>query len=274
MRGRGRAGGRDFSFNPYRVFKFVATSVPTVQGSSGDTVSIPIGFSSSLQPSTRYTPSFPPKRFQSLSGFQVRCNFQDRNTMLDNGEFQSLSGFQVRCNVMESERPESRSGFNPYRVFKFVATRLPAPGRLMDTFSFQSLSGFQVRCNAIDRGMRFLAWSVSIPIGFSSSLQPTLIDRTGAISIGFQSLSGFQVRCNQSGPVEFEKNISQFQSLSGFQVRCNYGGGHVGEEEEIRFQSLSGFQVRCNSSAAVRVIDHRTVSIPIGFSSSLQRIYS
>jgi len=85
--------------------------------------------------------------------------------------------------------------FNPYRVFKFVATKgfCLMPG---DVVMFQSLSGFQVRCNAtIDiatlvillcfnpyRVFKFVAterrrwiagfgYDVSIPIGFSSSLQ-------------------------------------------------------------------------------------------------------
>jgi len=63
------------SFNPYRVFRFAAT----------------------------YTPASPLKVtklvFQSLSGFQVRCNtIMKKGHGLTLREFQSLSGFQVRCN--------------------------------------------------------------------------------------------------------------------------------------------------------------------------------
>ena len=86
-------------------------------------VSIPIGFSSSLQHvpydgSIAYT-----TQFQSLSGFQVRCNFKWRRLAL-----------------------ARRYGFNPYRVFKFVATERLGIVQLQ-VYRFQSLSGFQVRCN-------------------------------------------------------------------------------------------------------------------------------
>jgi len=61
--------------------------------------------------------------------------------------FQSLSGFQVRCNSFPWP-PTSHFivCFNPYRVFKFVATPLP-------------------------RNHPEESRGVSIPIGFSSSLQ-------------------------------------------------------------------------------------------------------
>ena len=67
-------------------------------------VSIPIGFSSSLQQRPMPDSSHSMEGFQSLSGFQVRCN--------------QAPGLPER--VVES-------GFNPYRVFKFVAT-LEMPG--------------------------------------------------------------------------------------------------------------------------------------------------
>jgi len=61
--------------------------------------------------------------------------------------FQSLSGFQVRCNhPLSFGAAFALICFNPYRVFKFVATSL----------SCFALLGFSF---------------VSIPIGFSSSLQ-------------------------------------------------------------------------------------------------------
>ena len=90
--------GHIHRFNPYRVFKFVATP-PVVQRVAGlSAVSIPIGFSSSLQ----------------RLGARV-CQLRE--------QFQSLSGFQVRCNsgLVHHQRHLSDS-FNPYRVFKFVAT--------------------------------------------------------------------------------------------------------------------------------------------------------
>jgi len=138
-------------------------------------VSIPIGFSSSLQHvpydgSIAYT-----TQFQSLSGFQVRCNFKWRRLAL-----------------------ARRYGFNPYRVFKFVATERLGIVQLQ-VYRFQSLSGFQVRCNPWSgqhwkppemcfnpyRVFKFVATlrlpgsqglpgTVSIPIGFSSSLQRSI----------------------------------------------------------------------------------------------------
>ena len=112
--------------------------------------------------------------FQSLSGFQVRCNLTDLyGTAVMAGPFQSLSGFQVRCNAQAKPEPKKADepGFNPYRVFKFVAT-LRTAGFCFYPMEFQSLSGFQVRCNSSPR--------------LDSSLSMA----------GFQSLSGFQVRCN------------------------------------------------------------------------------
>ena len=64
----------DTSFNPYRVFKFVATKKLKPGRPKGVKVSIPIGFSSSLQPRDRRIACGDRAGFQSLSGFQVRCN--------------------------------------------------------------------------------------------------------------------------------------------------------------------------------------------------------
>ena len=162
------------------------------------------------------------KQFQSLSGFQVRCNARTTPKTIRINEFQSLSGFQVRCNSLGIfEHQRHGPGFNPYRVFKFVAT----PAQMVvgkDKFTkFQSLSGFQVRCN--------------LPMRFSPL----------AATSWFQSLSGFQVRCNDP------KLVISGGSLAGF-------------------QSLSGFQVRCNNVVTSGLPGNPEVSIPIGFSSSLQ----
>jgi len=85
-------------FNPYRVFKFVATALMAMVGSNIYKVSIPIGFSSSLQlkklmPSRPMTFSFNPYRV-----FKFVATEGDRAIQRRHG------------------------GFNPYRVFKFVAT--------------------------------------------------------------------------------------------------------------------------------------------------------
>jgi len=136
---------------------------------------------------------------------------------------------------------------------------------------------------------------VSIPIGFSSSLQRQVFGYDRSRYVQFQSLSGFQVRCNLtqkvpsnikdlvSIPIGFSSSLQplaegeepviykEFQSLSGFQVRCNHRTHASQHGLTEQFQSLSGFQVRCNIQVVVFVFFHTGVSIPIGFSSSLQQ---
>jgi len=137
-------------------------------------VSIPIGFSGSLQRRPIQSTDSHTVMFQSLSGFQVRCNPMTAGLApLITGMFQSLSGFQVRCNGEERT--------------------CQAYGGL-----FQSLSGFQVRCNIDQRLLQAGGLVVSIPIGFSGSLQQDYTDFQLSPSLEFQSLSGFQVRCNHS----------------------------------------------------------------------------
>ena len=91
----------------------------------GVAVSIPIGFSSSLQHANTKARLDAIYRFQSLSGFQVRCNaLTKRIVHRKMTQFQSLSGFQVRCNFAYSITQSLQyASFNPYRVFKFAATR-------------------------------------------------------------------------------------------------------------------------------------------------------
>ena len=135
--------------------------------------------------------------FQSLSGFQVRCNskicIQSRPTI----GFQSLSGFQVRCNhdIRAAVRIVGHS-FNPYRVFKFVATlRLPGSQGLFGA-RFNPYRVFKFVATPGGRRIPQNNLHVSIPIGFSSSLQLGDVKFGEELPAGFQSLSGFQVRCN------------------------------------------------------------------------------
>ncbi len=139
--------------------------------------------------------------FQSLSGFQVRCNCC-REDLPETGRwFQSLSGFQVRCNSeLLKKMIVDRFCFNPYRVFKFVATK-SATASILAIAPFQSLSGFQVRCNCCLSRLEARRHRVSIPIGFSSSLQRLARPCYTFSFAWFQSLSGFQVRCNEAGAV-------------------------------------------------------------------------
>ena len=156
--------------------------------------------------------------------------------------FQSLSGFQVRCNMTQ-----------PLSSLKLTV--------------FQSLSGFQVRCNkSLQVHIHRCKPLVSIPIGFSSSLQQRTRREKGRMSVKFQSLSGFQVRCNRififpaccrghvSIPIGFSSSLqpidemearealAKFQSLSGFQVRCNQNEDLVLVSREISFNPYRVFK--------------------------------
>ncbi len=135
------------SFNPYRVFKFVATNAKYTPNPVGVMCFNPYRVFKFVATCWPVYTTMDYHQFQSLSGFQVRCNFLYKDSTIINTGFQSLSGFQVRCNKTtgflkeKAERFQSLSGFqvrcnvalgiqqacgrcsfNPYRVFKFVAT--------------------------------------------------------------------------------------------------------------------------------------------------------
>ena len=136
--------------------------------------------------------------------------------------FQSLSGFQVRCNVSGTlEQHSGTSCFNPYRVFKFVATAGYASASLTVDDGFQSLSGFQVRCNLRDPVWLKSGRLVSIPIGFSSSLQLCSLGRSTSRLQRFNPYRVFKFVATPSSARRGLKLDNVFQSLSGFQVRCN-----------------------------------------------------
>ncbi len=162
-------------------------------------------------------------------------------------QFQSLSGFQVRCNLTDLA-----SGYN-------------------NLFMFQSLSGFQVRCNHIHPYKDTTDDIVSIPIGFSSSLQRPSQD----------ALQHRQERV--SIPIGFSSSLQHIFSISNqYHLICfnPYRVFKFVATERLcivqlrvyRFQSLSGFQVRCNRTRTEHDCSCCRVSIPIGFSSSLQLI--
>jgi len=161
------------SFNPYRVFKFVATVGAKGWTMACGVVSIPIGFSSSLQRSLGIEKASIAGLFQSLSGFQVRCNIKCEHEWVPRIDVSIPIGFSssLQLNCGDTIEGLMRS-FNPYRVFKFVATPWNIYAMIQTTTEFQSLSGFQVRCNIT---------TFIIPSGSANE---------------FQSLSGFQVRCN------------------------------------------------------------------------------
>ena len=185
-------------------------------------VSIPIGFSSSLQQKL-------PKVMKYV-----------------NGRFQSLSGFQVRCNGHRPGRPQGLPRrFNPYRVFKFVATLI---GDISKEF-FRKVSipiGFSSSLQHLLCNLAESQGYVSIPIGFSSSLQHITLLDWGTLPGRFQSLSGFQVRCNvgpTSGMLSPHGSFNPYRVFK-FVATRRWLVFHC---EHRQFQSLSGFQVRCNA---------------------------
>ena len=135
--------------------------------------------------------------------------------------FQSLSGFRVRCNLqLPTGEVGLNQGFNPYRVFEYVAT-------LRNRF---------VIAVGVD---------VSIPIGFSSTLQ--------------------RRQCGTGS-----EHRGRFQSLSGFRVRCNIRSGCLPAESGICFNPYRVFEYVATGLQYFLPGWIRRVSIPIGFSSTLQ----
>ena len=138
---------RRHSFNPYRVFKFVATTYVKIFTKILTVVSIPIGFSSSLQRRPDACAGQARLRFNPYRVFKFVATLYPGCSRAARSGFQSLSGFQVRCNLsVEVSVAHCHSvsipiGFSsslqpyPYEVWQMLGTR------------FQSLSGFQVRCN-------------------------------------------------------------------------------------------------------------------------------
>ncbi len=113
--------------------------------------------------------------------------------------------------------------------------------------------------------------SVSIPVGFSSPLQRSRLQAcwtpTGE---SFNPCRVFKSAATVPS-LKYSLDGGQFQSLSGFQVRCNSSVSALCWTKVAPFQSLSGFQVRCNPEEVQELHRGVIVSIPVGFSSPLQR---
>ena len=86
------------SFNPYRVFKFVATASLVSVPDFSFPVSIPIGFSSSLQRERIFLGREHVIGFNPYRVFKFVATLEYEVYEADGDGFQSLSGFQVRCN--------------------------------------------------------------------------------------------------------------------------------------------------------------------------------
>ena len=182
-------------FNPYWVFKLAATDLHVCQG----LINI---------------------KFQSLLGFQARCNSQ---TAEGGGWciicFNPYWVFKLAATCVLGAGAKISISFNPYWVFKLAATYVSVTPSEADE-EFQSLLGFQARCNVKGREAKERARSVSIPIGFSSSLQPQARQRELAIRLCFNPYWVFKLAATSA--VNFKRSLPlSFQSLLGFQARCN-----------------------------------------------------
>ena len=234
--------------------------------------------------------------FQSLSGFQVRCNV----ILVAPGKpirksFQSLSGFQVRCNVVPAVWASVELSVSIPVGFSSPLQQLSGK---MARFARDTVSipvGFSSPLQPNGIYVHSLYGKVSIPVGFSSPLQPNWKCVTNRKGHRFQSLSGFQVRCNSKEPIIIQRPGKSFNPCRVFksaatgsskaEAGCIFGSFNPCRVfksaatlqpasfliSSSKFQSLSGFQVRCNLTNR-DICDRRSkVSIPVGFSSPLQR---
>ena len=233
-------------------------------------VSIPIGFSSSLQRPGLLAVRTPIIGFNPYRVFKFVATYIWVNGDTATGLFQSLSGFQVRCNLTWQRPLASDSpGFNPYRVFKFVATPMVGWTLRLISGSFQSLSGFQVRCNTPGIPEAQPRWSVSIPIGFSSSLQHP----------GFLVSDDQSIRFN---PYRVFKFVATLAFVGSLRVLIGFNPYRVFKfvatlwvafflsRPFAGFNPYRVFKFVATPRTFAVVRSNFSVSIPIGFSSSLQ----
>ncbi len=184
-------------------------------------VSIPVGFSSPLQLACRRLIFHRVNSFQSLSGFQVRCNpLRMVHIRQWAPGFNPCRVFKSAATLSPLDRKSSMISFNPCRVFKSAATSLAEKLEQLEDDDVSIPVGFSSPLQLGTNVTIDLSWIVSIPVGFSSPLQQSSRDFAYIMDSQFQSLSGFQVRCNVVVPFN-ELGAIGFQSLSGFQVRCN-----------------------------------------------------
>ena len=254
-------------------------------------VSIPVGFSDALRPSSSPSEFVQTNGFQSLLGFLMRCDLtKDKQTETEDtvsipvgfsdalrrndcswiisfARFQSLLGFLMRCDsifcylwLLSSLMFQSLLGF-------LMRCDLDCDGLHAMLEEFQSLLGFLMRCDLTKDKQTETEDTVSIPVGFSDALRRN--DCSWIISFArFQSLLGFLMRCDSIFCYLWLLSSLMFQSLLGFLMRCDLDcdGLHAMLEE---FQSLLGFLMRCDLGVypVGFLLD---VSIPVGFSDALR----
>ena len=173
------------SFNPWRVFSWLATISLCRAAAAEDDVSIPGGFFRGLQPRSRCR-TRPP----SYSGFNPWRVFS----------------WLATYPIMAGRAGDLRS-FNPWRVFSWLATLGISPACQYGAVLFQSLAGFFVACNPPPLEPILRELQVSIPGGFFRGLQLSEGRCTDTWAYRFQSLAGFFVACNKVLKGDIEKAV-------------------------------------------------------------------
>ena len=164
-------------------------------------VSIPVGFSRSLQQpyqsnSVGHTLCFNPCRVFTLAATLASSSIKSVTAE----SFNPCRVFTLAATSRSTMIKRNASkGFNPCRVFTLAAT--PLGNRKIHThtnsfnpcrvFTLAATFGFVQKTSGLVQ--------VSIPVGFSRSLQRNGGPRSGYETPGFQSLSGFHARCNAPG---------------------------------------------------------------------------
>ena len=184
------------SFNPYRVFKFAATSQLPGGVFDGILVSIPIGFSSSLQQYNEDWGWFTVKCFNPYRVFKFAATSPIRPRKSYLLGFNPYRVFKFAATPSGIASAECwQKCFNPYRVFKFAATKYVAWGGRTHKMCFNPYRVFKFAATPHNR------WTPHVPESFNpyrvfKFAATFLFVRCQFYPGSFQSLSGFQVRCN------------------------------------------------------------------------------
>ena len=160
-------------FNPCRVFTLAATLACPFYPLFQFSVSIPVGFSRSLQQA-------------SGRWFSLRW-----------GSFNPCRVFTLAATeVKMAEKKAKFLGFNPCRVFTLAATSISIFSICGRSSQFQSLSGFHARCNLIRQST-----TIVMMVGFNPCRVFTLAATAGSYSFSEKPNAGVSI------PVGFSRSL-------------------------------------------------------------------
>ena len=137
---------------------------------------------------------------------------------------------------------------------------------------FQSLSGFQVRCNYIKKNLPYFKKLVSIPIGFSSSLQPYITSATIIHAISFNPYRVFKFVATHFRS-SCDNRQQSFNPYRVFKFVATLRTTYSRNSKNMRFNPYRVFKFVATPRCMPYRGDEVLVSIPIGFSSSLQPVF-